>query len=420
VALLVARSADAEIYDNRMFGGAGRPSTGLWIDSTSGGLVHIHDNHIDGGTGLDQSYVGAFGLVVTGNDLTALRGNPVEHNVIVGGHGNRGALTGTYASVGVEVWEGSDLDLIGNLVDGGLGQDQYSTIGIHRSSGSNGYLRLIGNRISSGHTDNAQWGVFGVRLFGNGPAYIVNNMIAARADSGIGGARTIEVTDAPILTVWDNTLWVDSNVPGAALALAHFDPNNSLSNAYVDANIFGSPANGPSAAVLLEGCADLGTLRSLTANLNFGAPLLRYGPTPDGSCVAAAVFDRDDLAELELRTRCPETGGSTRCQQIGGTVSRGNVTVSDACGADADCIVRLGCSGSSACGQALFTGGSIGDVTALFAGGWRLAQGIPCAVAKSWLDLSDAVPTDLFGTPRPSTPSMGAYQVDDNTVACVP
>jgi hypothetical protein len=48
----------------------------------------------------------------------------------------------------------------------------------------------------------------------------------------------------------------------------------------------------------------------------------------------------------------------------------------------------------------------------LLDGGWKLQPGDPCAVTQSSLDLSSIVPTDLYGTPRSTTPSLGADEFD--------
>ena len=70
---------------------------------------------------------------------------------------------GVYAAIALEVYNDSAVDLVDNQIDGGLGRGIVSTVGVHRSPGRVGALRLIGNRIFGGSTPGASWQIFGAR-----------------------------------------------------------------------------------------------------------------------------------------------------------------------------------------------------------------------------------------------------------------
>jgi hypothetical protein len=415
VAVFIHDDADVELTHDRIAGGGGQPSTGVLVDGTSVGRVHIHDNVIDGGTGVDESWVGAMGVEVDGNDLTLDSGTALEHNYIYGGHGNQNISHGAVAGLGILVYSGGHTDVVGNVIDGGHGEAQNGTLGILRVGGASGTLRVRANRVSGGHMDHASVPVFGMRLYGVGPLEVDDNMILADGGDSSAGARGISLAEtAASVAIRHNTIFVTGAANNAAVWLEFNARRVSLDN-----NILAGTASSGSAALVADDCPDVGALQAMRNNLNAGMPLLRYGQTT-GDCVAGDSFVRDDWAETELESRCPPTGGSDSCTRMGGTRVSQNVTVAPLCGQDQGCIVRRGCQDPADCGRALFVDGKLGDEALLLADGWRLTTGIPCAVAESSLDLRADVKYDLYGTQRPDKPSMGAFQVDDATVACIP
>jgi hypothetical protein len=177
----------------------------------------------------------------------------------------------------------------------------------------------------------------------------------------------------------------------------------------------------------VEPCASTGVFERVENNLlfNTGDPALNilgqvfgYGADPQGAgCGAWQGFYTVDALEDHLRSVCtPTTAGA--CTAFGGTKVSGNRTLKPDCGADTGCITWTACGQSSLpCLQSVFDGWSAGQngLDTLFGPGWKLAAGVPCAIAES--SLAVGVGADLFGTSRTTPPSMGAHELDD---ACTP
>src|SRR5439155_11551427 len=123
-------------------------------------------------------HVGSNALEIGSNTLTLARGTAVERNILNGGTGNANTV-GDHGPMAVEIFTDDPVDIVNNVIDGGTGSRNAPSIGVHRASGSNGTVRLLGNRIYGGLSPAGVHSVYGVRMFGPGPIELANNMIHA-------------------------------------------------------------------------------------------------------------------------------------------------------------------------------------------------------------------------------------------------
>ena len=225
-------------------------------------------------------------------------------------------------------------------------------------------------------------------------------MIHGGDDGGTGrlGTSAVAVHRYPVSAILrHNTLYVASGTAVYAVT--------GLTGLVVENNLIAG-GGGDAVALLSEDCPDGGAIASWRNNLTVGLLELGYGDTPGSTCLPGALFATDEETEAELRARCTKnTAGA--CAGFHGTQASGNRSLAQSCGADSGCIAVAACTDAASCAGALFAPwdtATHGEQT-LFATGWKLADGAPCAVAHSSLNLSTQVPTDFYRVARSSMPT---------------
>jgi hypothetical protein len=458
-AIRIEETASPEITNCHAVGGgtqqiAADGSIGMLV--TSGAKPHVHHDLLDGGTGITFAIggVGRAGLVVeqagpsihdnriTGGDaeqpepsdviasvgvvlrdanaLTVDAGRPLAHNTIEGGQGN-GKSDGI-ASAGLLLVGDTDVDVVDNFIRPGDSPGVAVELrGVQ--SQSTGALRFLGNRIYGGDVSHPAfpWQGFrvGVWMVGSIEPLFENNMIyggVAQAGFHDGSPSfALSLDNVHGAKIVHNTLYSGpSGYPTVGTALKTYA---NVTGMLVQNNIL-AVDGGWNEPIYAEQCVSSGIFASFQNNLllNTHDPsnpdsidnMLGYGGDPQGFCQAWQGIDTvDDLV--------------AHLVAAGVASHQGNVTLRAACGADSGCIPWAGCDATNSldCLQSVFDGWSqnANGLDTLLDTGWRLSPGVPCAIARSSLDLTDSVATDLFGNARTFPVSMGAHELDG---ACAP
>jgi hypothetical protein len=453
-ALRIEESAAPEVTSCRVLGGgtqriAADGSIGLLV--TSGATPDVHHNAVDGGTGITFGVggVGRAGIVVeeagpsihdnriTGgdddqpessdgipsagvvlrdaDDLTLEAGRPFRDNVVDGGSGD-GKMAGI-ATAGMLVGGDTDIDIVDNVIRAG-DSPGFAVEKRGIQSQSTGELRIVGNRIYGGDLSdpaNPNLGFrVGIWLVANVGPLIENNMIhGGVAEVGFSGGSpsfALSLDNVQGAVIRHNTIYSGpSGFPTVGTALKTF---YNVSGTIVQNNILAADG-GWNEPVWSEQCASMGVFQTFENNLLLNsldpsAPAILdqvfgYGGDPQGNCFGYQGVDTIDDLEAHFAG-------------AGMSDYQGNVTLRADCGTDGGCITRPGCAATTSldCLQSVFEEWSEADngVGTLFGPGWKLASGVPCAIAESSLDLTAVVDTDLFGAARTLLPSMGAHELD--------
>lgn len=423
VALYVGDTASPDVHDDRISGGGGTTtgngfqsvaSTGVWI-STQGGLPHIHHNTISGGPGNAPAGNLAHGSVAIfvgqcGANLTVASGSAIESNVIDGGTGTfatggvilapntcsvdvidntiTGGTTapGGAFAVGVDVRTASPVHIERNRIVGGLSTDVAGSYGVNSVQQTD--IVLSNNMIHAGFTKNFAAGalIYGWVAGTGTTSYVVFNTI-------FGGQSTTQP---------ENIQGIGANEPPAALGVAQ-GPVSISSNILI-----GGGSTTASAGLGSYFCqsANNPAIPQFTSNLIFNVTggILATGQPCQGSTSTnyPTIVDAEEYVNASTAA-----------------MGEGNLTLMAACaGGDPTCLQVPACDGTTAneqaCLEHLFTQWSAdgGSTTLVPPGpGWVLGSATPCAIAKGGVPNPNApTPTDLFGTMRPTQPSMGADQ----------
>jgi hypothetical protein len=402
IGLEVQTAATPEIVGDSIAGGSGSTpsestgSMGLLVESTAG-APHIHNNSITGGSGACGNSTngnGAIALYLDGTStFTAATGNAVEDNVINGGTGSFtiGTMPQGIASSAIVVSStGPTVDILNNAIHGGTGSTLSGAFNRTVLSVTPGKLRIMGNRVYGG-SGNSE-----AVVVESPGASIVNNMIYAANDSNSSDILTIY---GLVVTADDASVLFNTIFSGYAKLNANTVWLLTSSGAVFQNNIIvgsGATATG----LLLQDCqATTGELGVLENNafldLGYGPLTYSYAATGSGNCTPNNHLMT--IASLEAEVA-----------MYAGSKASGNVMLAASCGdAGTGCIVTTDDTAAT-----LFSAWSGADngYSTLFGAGWMLKAGDPCVVTKSSLNLMATVSTDLYGTARPSMPSMGAAQ----------
>jgi hypothetical protein len=400
--LEVETGAAPDITGNSIAGGEGStPSEGMGslglLVTDSAGAPHIHANSISGGSGTCGNATNGSGSVAVWldgtNTYTAATGNAFEDNIINGGSGTFtiGTLNQAAASCGMVVTSaGPTIDILNNTIDGGTGSTVTGAEDRALTILTPGKVRLIGNRIYGGSESSL------AVLVESPGASVINNMIYAGNDSASPSIITVYglAVGADDVSVLFNTIFSGYAKSDANTVWVVGSSGDIFQN-----NLFvGSGA--VSTGFFLDDCqATTGALAVVENNafLNLGFGPLTYvsGLTGGGNCTSNRHLTTISSFEAEVATHS-------------GSSASGNVLLAGSCeDAGTGCIATTANTAAT-----LFAAWSAADngYSTLFGAGWMLKAGDPCAVTKSSLDLLATVSTDLYGTARTSTPSMGAAQ----------
>jgi hypothetical protein len=362
-------------------------------------------------------------------ELTEGSGRPLRQNVIEGGDGF-GEIDGT-ASAGLLIRGLTNVDVIASTMRPGKSLGKAVELrGVH--SESSGSIRIVQSRIYGGDLSNPADSNLGFRvgawIQGAQSFFAENDMIYGGVPiAGFTGGSpsfALALTDVGEASVVHSTLYSGpSGYPTVGTALKI---NGGVLGAVVQNNILAADS-GWNEPIYVEVCASMGVFKRLENNLLFNADkptgdvvgnILGYGWDPKGSCYGWQPLVTIDELTAHVQSSCSSSTPGA-CQSFGGSKVSGNVTLNASCGTDSGCIPWAACNSTTslACLQSVFEGWSEpqNGLDTLFGPGWKLAAGVPCAVAKSSLSLGLA--TDAFGTMRTAPPSMGAHEHDG---ACTP
>ncbi|MGD0523486.1 MAG: hypothetical protein ABSE49_00005, partial [Polyangiaceae bacterium] len=375
-------------------GPSGSGSQGLLLNGSAGGVMYtVESSAVYGGTGTTGVCANGCratrGLYLnTGTATLVVSGDSIEGGDVTANP--NGSTTGTDCPHGVEVLALGSVTVTGSRIYGGRcnttsSASGASLFGLYVSGGAT--LVATNNMIHMGASDIPHGGG-ALGLAGNTGAHVVHNTLIA----GTSTSSTVA------------SLWLQAGATGAV----------------VDNNILAAAGGMPNSTGLLLSCAADGgpsPLASFQYNLLFGTTtgLLQWS-----NCNGNADFSTVDALTAQIN-------GSFQP----GTAT-GNVTVSASCtsdaGTDSGCRVLSGCMNQSTCLTSVFEGfdsASLGYANlfpgTLFAGtcptassppsgnGWSIAATPPCAVAKSGMNDSATVTTDLYGNCRTNA-TMGAAE----------
>jgi uncharacterized protein DUF1565 len=424
VGLLVTAGATPEVHHDLVdggrgitFGSGGVGRAGIVVESAGPSL---HDNRITGGAatpGGQGDVIPSAGVVLRNTlPLTVEAGRPIASNTLEGGDGN--GKTDGIASVGVLVLGAGDVDLVGDVVRPGHSLGVAKELrGVHAQS--TGAVRILGSRIYGGDVSNpaAPWQGFrvGVWVVGAQSLLVENTMIyGGVAEVGFDAGSpsfALALDNVQGAIIRHNTLYSGpSGFPTVGTALKAYA---NVTGTIVQNNILAADG-GWNEPVYVEECASQGVFQAFQSNLLLDtndpskAPdsldhMLGYGADPQRSCQPWQGFDTVDALASHLTA-------------AGVASHDGNLTLRADCGGDTGCIPWAGCDSTTSldCLSSVFEGWSAADngLATLLDPGWKLAPGVPCAVAKSGLDLTASVASDSFGTARTAPPSMGAHELD--------
>lgn len=428
VGLRVETDASPEVRSCYIDGGTGVTSAdegvgraGVVVD---GAGPWLHDNQITGGAAAAGPSFGVPSVGVVLRDtkpLTVASGKPLRANTMEGGDGN-GEKAGGFASVGLLVIGDTDLDVVGCGARAGdaVGVSRQQ-LGLH--SLSTGALRITGSRIYGGdQTGNPKTGFhYGAWIDGAKSLLVENNMI--HGGNSIWGftntspAIGLGLNDVGNAIIRFNTIY--SGPSGYPALGSGLNINSAIQGgAIVQNNIIAADA-GWNEPVFSQRCASTGIFQRFENNLVFntgGDPtglgrVFGYGAVPEDVCQEWAYATSIDQMTSHLTTTCSATTAG-ECQAFGGAKVSGNLTLRANCDGDSGCIQWPACdiTSNTCLGSVLDWSSTDNGLSKLFGSGWALTSGIPCAVAKSSLDLE--VAEDLFGAIRTKPASMGAHEFD--------
>ncbi len=409
------------ITNNQISGGSGvavgstRGSVGLHADPTAG-AASIQGNLINGGSGsaTDQGMptIVSVGALLEGGPFTGK--SQIAGNAISGGTGKGLGTTNQIAVFGIEIG-GAAVNILGNLIVGGSASCatclQTTVAAVYAPASTE--LGFFANRIYGGDVDIATASnatILGVYITATSPVFLADNQIHAgngkripnHAGFSVGGIRLGNGDQA---VIEHNTISLGETA-GRAL-----DLEAGETRAVVQYNLFvGADGVGlGDHAVFVNQCGPTPTpIAAFQANAfaAFGGAALYVanGSTP----CKAGVYSTMTTAEAEI---------------VGeGAVAAGNFAVSGTtCGAEPACAYVPQCDQASGafdhyagCMGALFVvwdAPSAGQTT-LATSGWRLNASMPCAVLRpsGSIALQVALPTDSYGAPFASRPTIGAEQ----------
>jgi hypothetical protein len=270
-------------------------------------------------------------------------------------------------------------------------------------NGSN--VRVLGNRVYGGGSAPGAGSFEGVVLQKTKGGVIANNMIYGgfrqSNNKSPGSANAIDLLGCPSPMVVNNTLFGGFGGPVTGINLAQ-----GTTGAVVRNNILaGNGVN--DYGLRVDDCT--GEVASLTNNLFFATnngPLRAACANGDGGVTTTNVTDLAGLAVLKNA-------------QLGANLTL-RASCSNADLADDTCLIEPNCGRDAGadCLTRVFPAWSTLDngYTDLVGDGWLLRDDVSCRIAKGGVDLATApgatVTADLYGTPRGSTPSMGAAESD--------
>ena len=424
-------TSGSEVVHNLIEGGGGTSTATGYAASV--GIVlgtgnHVHDNTINGGTGVNSSTPstgnypqGSVAIEIDNATLTAAAGTAVENNIINGGTGKAPSGFGA-GSVGILLQGGNAaIDILHNVIDGGVGNGgNQNAGGIVIQSGT---VKIDGNRINAGKNGATRSNFFssiGVRCSG-GTVTIVNNMIHGGETGGQNLWAEDVLADANNVVIRHNTLVGGRVVPNGVAANIHIAGNRT--GTIIENNlIIGLAQN--STGVFSDPCLDLGPIASWRGNATLYTQVFGYGGAPGGACPAGdnfASFNNVDTVTTTEMSRCTATTAGA-CTSFGGVKTGGNVNGLTTCGTDSGCFVLAGCTNPATAGSdpgsclrqvfASWDSPSDGIVDLITGAGWKLKTNTPCKISKDAIDLTAAVTTDLYGTARTAPPSTGAHEFD--------
>jgi hypothetical protein len=404
VGIRVGGSSTAEVALNAATGGGGEGAIGsVGIVVISTGLAWVHDDLVTGGTGSTTGATPALaavgvavlaaptvpkpltGLIVSGTDTGGAAGKSV--GIFVSGLGVAATLGGCDVQGGT--------GLASSTSSAGIDLETTGSVGIQA-------CRIFGGTRKGGSSQT-----FGVHVGGVASLAIFDSEIhAGEVTGGTTNASAIgvalEAGNAPALV--DDTIYT-----GTASGSAAIQVGPGVAGTVVSGDILlGGGSSSSDVALLADKCS--GTFASIDHSAVVNFPVLYECSSP----APQIATDPSGLAG-EL--------GST-------VVSPTNVEYAGACtGAMAWCVADPSCPSTpaTACAQSIFgsTFTSADDgVTGMFdgppaadggttPGAWSLAPGVSCALAHNGV-VNASIPTDIFGTTRGNTPSMGAVQYTQN------
>ncbi len=406
-AIRVGGTSAAEVTKNVCSGGASQGaigSVGIVVSST--GAASVHDDLVSGGTGSSNGTAPALGAVGVAILAAPSMPNPLS-SLLVSGADSAG-LAGT--SVGIFVsGTGVGATIQGCDIQGGTGTgDSTASTGVRLAT--TGAVALLADRILGGSRTGASSQTLGVHAVTAGPLSIFDSEIhggEVTSTTGNGsGSAAIVVENGSAPAIVDDTLYTGEASHSYAVLLGP-----GVTGAVVSGDILlGAGSASSDVALGASNCS--GSFASIdhTAFVNF--PLV-YG-----------------CGNPTITTFAPDPG--SMASDLGSSVvPPGNVELLGVCsGTMPWCVSDPSCPTSTpttGCAQSIFGStftSSDDGVRGMFdnladgglGGAWSLVPGAPCALAQGGV-VDTNVPGDIFGTPRGSTPSMGAVQYQSGT-AC--
>jgi hypothetical protein len=397
VGVRIGDTAAPEVTACAITGGSGEGQTGsAGIVMITTGLANVHDLLVTGGTGVStgaQPDLGAVGVAIV---ASAPSPKPLA-SVIVGGTDMAGT---SGKSVGIYVAGTNTTATIDSCeVQGGTGTST-GTSSAAIDLETTGAVTLLGDRIFGGVRKGGSSQTYGVR------SNTVGSLSIADCEIHAG-----EVTPG-----------TSSNAVGVSLGSAAA-PN------IVDDTIYGGTATGSSAVFL--GASVTGAILSGDILLGGGSGSSQYAIVVAKSASQITAVTHSAFIDFPGVYQCTQSGSfATDPGALAGLLSPGaaanDFELENVCAGATQpwCIQNPSCPSMSAqaCAQAVFGSTFTSDdgVTGLFTGppaadggttvgAWTLQSPAPCALAHQGAPLQ-AVPVDIFGVTRGSSPSMGAVQ----------
>jgi hypothetical protein len=409
LALQIAGAGAPEVRNCAINGGSGTGSTGsagIYIDSS--GQPFVHGNVVSGGHG---TAVGN-GTATWGIDIasSAVGANALTDNIVAAcdSPGVEGF------SVGVRV-TGADasVDIVGSQILGCTGTgDGGTSFGIQVNA-PGAAVRILEDRVFGGVRSGSSPFTAAIDVVSAGSIAIHNSELHAGEATGTSPAADgIEMGAVASPSIDDDTIYAGANAGTAVVLLA-----GSSGVHLTDTLLLSAGPGQARAAVFAQGCAGIVATLDHNVFVNQGGPLFTCNPQDGGPTATTTTL-------AGLYALFPSTTAFDDLEYAETTVCNG--------GEDGGCVASTACPGStSAClGELLGTSFSADDgVTGLFSspapdggaivGGWTLAPGAPCAIARGGTPVS-GIETDLYGATRNGTaPTIGATEVS-GTASCTP